>query len=74
MDGPESQDSDPKIFLERVRPQIHKKLTEEILALDGMKFQLVLKVQLRKVRADETEEFCDPVFRHKQEALLQASI
>ena len=64
---------DPREFLESMRPCIRGKLTEEILALDGVKFQLVLKVSLRKQGRDGTEEFTDPVLRHKQKALLQAS-
>ena len=64
---------DPREFLEGVRPRIREKLTEEILALDGVKFQLALKVSLRKQGPDGTEEFTNPVLRHKQKALLQAS-
>ena len=65
--------ADPRDFFAGVRQRIHKKLTEEILALDGVKFQLALKVSLRKQGPDGTEEFTDPVLRHKQKALLQAS-
>ena len=46
---------DPRKFLEGVRPRIREKLTEEILALDGVKFQLALKVSLRKQGPDGTE-------------------
>ena len=53
--------------------RIHDNLEEEILALDGVKFQLALKVQLRKDNLDGIEECTDPVLRNKQEALLQAS-
>ena len=60
---------DVRAFMQEVRPQIHKKLTEEILALNGIKFQLALKVKLRKDNPDGT----DPALRHKQEAFLQAS-
>ncbi|MES9973939.1 MAG: hypothetical protein ABW094_06720, partial [Candidatus Thiodiazotropha sp.] len=65
--------ADPREFLEGVRQRIREKLIEEILALDGVKFQLALKVSLRKQGPDGTEEFTDPVLRHKQKALLQAS-
>ena len=41
--------ADPREFLEGVRPQIHKKLTEEILAISGIKLQLAHKVQLQKI-------------------------
>ena len=64
---------DVRTFMQEMRPQMHKKLSEEILALNGIKFQLALKVQLQKESPDGTEEFTDPVLRHKQEALLQAS-
>ena len=60
-------------FLEGVRPQIHHKLEEEIKALNGVKFQLALKVQLQKENPDGSEEYTDPVLRHKQEAILQKS-
>ncbi len=48
MDVPQghSLGADPLTFLEGVRPQIRQKLTEEILAIKGVKFQLALKVQL----------------------------
>ena len=64
---------DPRAFLEGVRPQIRAKLKEEIKALNGIKFQLALKVQLRKDNPDGSEEYTDPVLRHKQEAILQNS-
>ena len=73
MDVPEghSFSADPKAFLEGVSPQIHQKLVEEVLALDGVKFQLALKVQLRKNNPDGSKEYTDPLLRHKQEAILQ---
>ena len=64
--------ADPKAFLDDVRPQIRKKLTEEVVALKGIKFQLALKISLRKDRPDGAEEYLDPVLRHKQEALMRA--
>ena len=64
---------DVRAFMQEMRSQVHKKLTEEILALNSIKFQLVLKVQLQKESPDGTEEFTDPVLRHKQESFLQAS-
>ena len=62
-----------RAFMQEVEPRIHDKPEEEILALNGIKFQLALKVQLRKDNPDGSEEYTDPVLRHKQEALLQAS-
>ena len=45
---------------------------EDIVDLKGVKFQLALKVHLRKDKSDGSEEFTDPVLRHKQEAVLKA--
>ena len=75
MDIPEGHPSgvDVRAFLQEVEPRIHDKLEEEILALNGIKFQLALKVQLRKDNPDGSEEYTDPVLRHMQEAFLQAS-
>jgi len=65
--------TDPQAFLENVRLQIHQKLTEEILALKGVKFQLSLKVKLQKNKPDGSEEYTDPVLRHQQESVLKAN-
>ena len=59
--------------MQEVERRIHDKLEEEILALNGVKFQLACKVQLRKNNLDGSEEYIDPVLRHKQEVFLQAS-
>ena len=74
MDVPEghSLGADPRDFLEGVRPKIHQKLVDKILALNGVKFQLALRIQLRKTNPDDSEEFTSPVLRHRQKALLQA--
>ena len=75
MDVPQGHphSADPRAFLEGVRPQIRAKFEEEIKALGGVMFQLALKVQLRKDNPDGSEEYTDPVLRHKQEAILQNS-
>ena len=75
MNVPESHalSVDPKTFLEGVCPQIERKLEEELRALDSIKFQLALKVQLRKTGPDDREEYTSPVLRHKQETILQKS-
>ena len=57
---------DVRAFMQEVEPRIHDELEEEILALNGVKFQLTLKVQLRKDNPDGSGV-------HRQEALLQAS-
>ena len=73
MDVPEGHpfSAGPNAFLEGVRPQIHRNLVEEVLALNGVKFQLALKVQLRKDNTNGSEKYTDPVLRHKREAILQ---
>ena len=75
MDVPQGHPygADPRAFLEGVRPQIRAKLEKEIKALNGIKFQLALKVQLRKDNQDGSEEYTDPVLRHKHEAVLHNS-
>ena len=75
MDVPQGHPhgADPRAFLEEVRPQIRAKLKEELKQLRGTKFQLALKVLLRKDNLDGSEEYTDPVLRHKQEAILQKS-
>ena len=75
MDVPQGhpKGADPRAFLEGVRPQIQAKLEEENEALNGVKFQLALKAQLRKDNLDGSEEYVSPVMRHKQEAALQNS-
>ena len=65
--------ADHRAFLEEVRPQIRAELEKEIKALNGIKFQLALKVQLRKDNPYGSEEYTDTVLRHKQEAILQNS-
>ena len=75
MDIPEGHPSgvDVRAFMQEVESRIHDKLEKEILALNGIKFQLALKVQLRKDNPDGSGEYTDPLLRHKQEALLQVS-
>ena len=76
MDVPKGhpQGADPRAFLEEIEPLIQKKLEEELKALKGgLKFQLALKVDLEKANPDGSEEYTDPVLRHRQEAILQKS-
>ena len=65
--------ADPRAFLEGARPQIRAKLEEEIKALNGVKFQLAFKVQLRKDNPYGSGEYVSPVLHHKQEAAMQNS-
>ena len=74
MDVPQEhpQGADPRTFLESTESKIRRKLEEELRALgEGLKFQLALKVELVKVNPDGSEEFMEPILRHKQEAVLQ---
>ena len=75
MDIPEGHPSGAVVraFMQEVEPRIHGKLEEVILALNGVKIELAPKVELRRDNPDGSEEYTDPVLRHKQEALLQAS-
>ena len=67
--------ADHRAFLKEVEPQIqiHDKLIEELSALNGVKFQLALKVALRKDNPDGSEEYTDPLLRHKLKVILQKS-
>ena len=74
MDVPQGhpQDTDPRTFLESVEPKIHEKLDKELRVLrGGLKFQLALKVELVKITPDGSEEYFEPVLRHRQETVLQ---
>ncbi|KAK3782744.1 hypothetical protein RRG08_037743 [Elysia crispata] len=76
MDVPQGhpQGADPRTFLESVEHKIRGKLEEELRALrGGLKFQLAIKVELVKANPDGSEEFMEPVLRHRQEAVLQES-
>ena len=63
------QGTDPRTFLEIVEPKIREK--ELRVLRGGLKFQLALKVELVKVNPDGSEEYFEPVMRHRQETVLQ---
>ena len=65
-----SLSADPKSFLDGVRPQVMLKLKEEVAALQGIKFQLVLQVELQKTSQDGVVERTTPMLRHRQEAVV----
>ena len=67
----EGHGADPRAFFEEAEPKLYKKLVEEFEALNGVKFQLALKLQLQKVNQDGSVEYTSPVLQHKQEAILQ---
>ena len=58
--------------LKRARTHTESKLTDEVLDLRGLKFQLAVEVVLQKDAANGTEVLTVPVFRTRQTALLQA--
>ena len=60
------------ILLKSGQTHIQRKLTEEVLDLRRLKFQLAVEVELRKDAPNGTEVLTVPVFRAKQIALLQA--
>ncbi|GFR99473.1 hypothetical protein ElyMa_006374500, partial [Elysia marginata] len=69
---------DPQVFLEVANPKIRKKLKEELKALGNLKFQLALKITLRKTTKELGGKtplitFTDATFRHEQEPLLHPS-
>ena len=70
---PEGKYTNIKVFFELVRHQIQQKLIDELLYLGSIKLNLALKVKLIKSKANGGEEYTDPVFRHKQETLIDAS-
>ena len=58
-------------FLKSACTHLQRKLTEEVLDLRRLMFQLAVEVELQKVAANGTEVLTVPVFRTKQIALLQ---
>ena len=71
--NPQENYTDIRGFLEVVRPQIHQQLTDELLDLGSIKFNLALNVKLIKNKTDGSEEVTYPIFRLKHEALLDQS-
>ena len=59
-------------FLKNAQTQIQHKLTEELLALRGIKFQFAVELELRKDASNGTDVLTVGVFRAKQIVLLQA--
>ncbi|GFR66063.1 hypothetical protein ElyMa_005547700 [Elysia marginata] len=69
--------TDTQVFLEVAKPQICKKLKEELKDLGSLKFQLALKVLLKMPIEKEDKIpriiLTDPIIRHEQEPLLHPS-
>ena len=63
----------PQRISRRCAPKYTRETYRRDLGSRWRQIQLALKVSLRKQSPDGTEEFTDPVLRHKQKALLQAS-
>jgi hypothetical protein len=66
-------EADPVKFLGCPRYLIKKKITQEVFDLNGVKFQLAMKVSLRKERNDGDLVLAQPMFYSKQQATLRAS-
>jgi hypothetical protein len=63
-------EADPVKFLGCL---MKKKITEEVVDLNGVKFQLAIKVSLRKETNDGDLVLAQPMFYSKQQATLRAS-
>jgi hypothetical protein len=60
-------ESDPRTFLQEIKPEIQNILTNEIRELGGVKFQLGLKVLMRKENETDNSVIYDtPTFYHNQ--------
>ena len=68
MDVPENQ-HDPQFFLASARLQIHLKRVEEILSLNGVKFQLLLEVRLYRQTPEGVDQWNEPTCRSKMDPL-----
>ena len=72
MDVPEDQ-HDPQSFLTSASSQIHHhKLVEEILSLNGVKFQLLLEIRLYKQTTKGLDNWNELTLRSNMEPLLTA--
>ena len=66
-----SQDyKDPFPFLQEARPEIHRILEIEIRELGGIKFQLGLRISMRKDQIQGPPTYSDSTFYHEQIPLL----
>ena len=65
--------ADVEVFLDNAQEHLHRKLVEELRELDnGVKFQLALKVGIKKFNTDENDEFTDPILHNKSEVIMNA--
>lgn len=62
--------TDPLAFLQQTEPQIIEVLEREIAELHGVKFQLGLRILMRKDQISGPPVFSNPTFYHKQVPLL----
>ena len=74
MRGAQGHPSDRDLlsFLKSAQTHIQRKLTEEVLDLRGLRFQLAVEVELLKDASNGAEVPTVPIFRTKQILLLQA--
>ena len=57
---------DPRVSLDLLSPLVKEKLMETLKDLGSFKFQIGLRVSLRKEKADKIVEYATPDFRHRQ--------
>ena len=72
MNVPENQHN-PQAFLANTHPQIHHKLVEKILSLNGVKFQLAVMARVHKQTLGGLYEWKEPTLRNKMEPFLTAN-
>jgi hypothetical protein len=70
---PEGHNSEADLvkLLGCLRELMKKKITQEVVELNGVKFQLAIKVRLRKERNDGDLVLAQPMFYSKQQATLR---
>jgi hypothetical protein len=66
-------EADPYTFLGSLGVLMKRKITGEIVAMRGVKFQLALKIRFRKERNDGREVVAQPIFYSRQQASLRAT-
>jgi hypothetical protein len=66
-------EADPYTFLGSLGVLMKRKITGEIVAMHGVKFQLALKIRFRKEINDGGEVVAQPIFYSRQQASLRAT-
>jgi hypothetical protein len=66
-------EADPYAFLGSLGVLMKRKITGDIVAMRGVKFQLALMIRFRKERYDGGEVVAQPIFYSRQQASLRAT-